>query len=156
MWSWIRHCCPSSSCIHFPFTLLPKPPFQFSGLIVLKMQQHHNTSLLLQTKQPCLSVWSVYIRNQSGEKQSVEVKSPHNGRDCPPLIRQSNWRTRLISKWERNGPNPQSRCQLIHTGETPRVFQEFISCTSQIRPLRWVGEGISGGRLPAQPTVLRS
>lgn len=43
-------------------------------------------------------------------------------------------------KWTK----PPSLCQLIHTGKTRRVFQEFISSTSQITLLRLWG-GSQGG-----------
>lgn len=50
-----------------PLPLFVMSTIQISGFIVLKIQQHHNTSLCQHTKQPCLSVWLLYIRNQSGE-----------------------------------------------------------------------------------------
>lgn len=62
----------------FSSSFLLKSAIQFSGLIVLKIQRRHNTSLWLQTMQSCLSVCLVYIRNRSGEwpRLSASKSSP--------------------------------------------------------------------------------
>lgn len=51
-------------------------------------------------------------------------------------------------------PPPISLSVVIHRGETQWVFQEFISCTSRIRLLRWGTE--TSGELPLQCSDLRT
>ena len=88
------------------------------------------------------------------EKAYLEVKSPHNDRGCPSLIRQSSWWTALISQRDRNGPSPPSLCQLIHTGENPESLSGVHQLHIEDKAIEMVG-GVSG-ELPTQSAGLRT
>lgn len=113
-----------------------------------KSQQYHNTYLCPQTKQSCLSLWLVYNRNQSGEWLGENLspsRVPAQWQRLPFFDTSINLMDSAylppVREMDRALP---SLCQLDHIGEAQRVFQEFISCTSQIRLLRWGGWEMSG------------